>query len=289
MLCLVGGIICGVLGILCLSYACFASTNSWWQTLSHWGFGCVGCVLIACFLRHTAFYFGLQIIAAYVCENPKTAGKLWTQYSRWWINTLFTVQIHNETTYTQPVIFLINHIAKARPFDEFCLALIDQPNLRIVALPHKPGSYPDIILKSSQYIPAKHSNGFSGFTENCEKALQDGNSILVFPEGKHTEKQLHWTQLSQFQSGVFELALKTKSLIVPLILEGFNCDSGCIKGFGQGGQPLRLHYLDPIDPRNFDSALKLKHIVRYQMNQKLQHIFLKSLPEEKANALRKYI
>lgn len=292
MFSLVSGIICGVFGLFLLSYACFATTQSWRHSLSHWCCGIVGVCLLFCFWRHTAFYLGLSSLATYVCENPKTAGKLWDRYSRKLINMLFTVHIHNESTYTQPTIFVMNHIAHSRPFDEFCLALIQQPNLRIVALPRKPGSSPHIILTSSNYLPVKHGQGYDGFMESCSKALKNGDSLLLFPEGKHTEQQLHWTQLSEFQSGAFDLALKTQCPIVPLILEGFNCPNGWIKGFGQGAQPLRLHYLDPIDPKEFiarRSTQSLKDIVRHQMNQKLKRIWMKSLPDDKAKIAQLYL
>ena len=290
---MVTGIIGGVLGLFCLSYAIFARSHSWFQSLTHWLCAGLGLLLLSRFWRHTAFYLGLQGVAAYVCEHPKTAGKEWTRHSKWLLNTLFTVQIHNETTYTQPVIFVMNHIAHSRPFDEFCLALIEQPNLKIVALPRKPDSYPDIIMKSLEYVPVKHGSGYEGFMQQCTKTLHDGHSLLLFPEGKRTDKQLHWTQLAEFQSGTFELALQNRIPIVPIILEGFNCPDGWIKGFGQGAQPLRLHYLDPIDTvecvERGKTANDLKHLVRYQMNQKLKRILLKSLPQEKAQVLQKYI
>lgn len=309
------GIALGVLGIFLLSYAIFSSTQSWKHSLLHWICGLCGLIFLSQFWRHTLFYLGLQGIAMHVCGTPKTAGLRWNQLSKTLLQSLFTVQIHNETTYQKPVIFVMNHIAKARPFDEFCLALIDQPNLRIVALPRKPNSYPDIIMKSSNYLPVKHGQGYDSFLTDAKTALTAGQSLLIFPEGKHTEQQVHWTQLAEFQSGVFDLAVQTQIPIVPIILEGFNCPDGWIKGFGSGAQPLRLHYLDPVDPVELSlktklqtsSGLKieeidddqqrstkelsnqLKHLVRFRMNQKLKRIFLQSLPEDKAAVLSKVI
>lgn len=294
---MISGIVLGVLGIFLMSYAIFSSTHSWGQSLCHWLCGLIGACLLLVFWRHTLYYMGLLAIAGYVCETPKTAGAQWNSYSRSLIQSLFTVQITNETQYSQPVIFLINHIAKSRPFDEFCLALISQPHLRIAALPRKPNSYPDIIMKSNNYLPVKHGSGYQDFVDTCTSALQQGDSILVFPEGKNTESQIHWTQLAEFQSGVFDVAIATGSLVVPLLLEAFNCENGWIKGYGQAAQPLRLHYLEAIDPHEFADAHpdatdeelsgRLKYLVRYQMNQKLKRIFAKSLPEDQALIMEK--
>lgn len=279
---MVTGIIGGVLGLFLLCFALFSSSQRWTQSVSHWLIGIVGVILLAHFWRHTTFYLGLQCIAAYVCDNPKTAGKQWSRYSKTLLKTLFTVEVHNETLYNTdrktPVIFVMNHIANSRPFDEFCLALIEQPNLRIVALPRKPGSYPEIIMKSARYVACKHGGGHDEFISVCAQALREGDSLLLFPEGKNTEHQIHWTQLAAFQSGTFELARETKTPIVPLILEGFNCPNGWIKGHSQN---LRLHYLDPLETLEFNTVESLKGTVRHRMQKKMSSIFAKSLPEDK--------
>ena len=307
---MITGIIGGIVGMLLLCYAIFSSTQHLTQSITHWCIGILGLLLLANFWKHTAFYLGMQCIASYVCDNPKTAGKQWNRYTRTLLSWLFTVQVHNETLYNtdrkSPVIFVMNHIAHSRPFDEFCLSLIEQPNLRIVALPRKPGSYPDTILKSSRYVACKHGGGHDEFVSVCREALQEGDSLLLFPEGKNTEKQIHWTQLADFQSGVFELSLITSTPIVPIVFEGFNCPRGWVKS---QSCPLRLHYLDVVEPLEFysptdptmeaadesnrdkekevntalaDVTYRYKSVVRHRMMKKIVTIVAKSLPDDKA-------
>lgn len=261
---LVSGIIAAVFGLFCFAYGCF--TRSWLLIT-------LGAFLVLIFWRHAAFYVGLYAIAGHVCRNPETAGFYWKKYSRKWIRSLFNVEIDNARIYKGPVIFVINHLAHSRPFDEFCLAVIDQPNLRIVALPRKPaGSYPDIIMKSSNYVPVQHGSGYQGFMDQCQSALSSGSSLLIFPEGKKTEEQAHWSELAEFQSGVFDLAIKTQTVIVPVLLEGFLCPKGWIRGLTMSCRPLRLHYLNPIDPTRHNN---LKQFVRDQMMQKLNSLLVK--------------
>jgi 1-acyl-sn-glycerol-3-phosphate acyltransferase len=261
---LVSGIIACVVGIFCVGYA------YWTQSFL---LGLIGASLIMCFWRHAAFYVGLQGIAMHVCREPKTAGLSWKHYSKRWIECLFNVEVRNKRTYNTPVIFVVNHLAKSRPFDEFCLALIDQPRLRIVAVPRKPeNSYPDIIMKSSNYVPVTHGSGYDMFMKQCEDALREGSSLLIFPEGRKTEEQTDWRALADFQSGVFDLALKTKTRVVPIVLEGFQCPEGWIRSplmFAKD-RPFCIHYLNPIDP--IKHPKNLKHVVRNEMLQKLQSL-----------------
>lgn len=289
---MVSGIVLGVLGFFLLSFSVFASTNGWVQSMQHWCTGIIGATLIFYFWRHTMFYMGLWAIASYVCDTDSKGGcgPMWNRYSATLLRQLFTVQIQNYAIYNpnrdEPVIFVINHLARARPMDEFCLALIDQPNLRIVALARAAGSQPEKILRSLRAVEVKHGGGHDEFMNKCEKAIQAGDSLLVFAEGKHTERQRHWTQLVEFQSSAFELSIKTGCRIVPIIIEGFNNERGWIKGFGQGARPLQLHYLDPVKPAMFSGQLdtsvsRYRELVRHTMNTKLSSLLLQSLPPEK--------
>lgn len=52
--------------------------------------------------------------------------------------------------------------------------------------------------------------------KDCQSALKEGNSILIFPEGTRSESG----QLRSFKPGAFDLALRSKRPILPIVLNG---------------------------------------------------------------------
>ena len=101
----------------------------------------------------------------------------------------------------------------------------------------------------------------------CEAALDAGNSIMMFPEGTRSPTG----RMRSFKPGSFELALRTKTPIQPILL----CGSGDAlpkRGFVlQGRHPIRITILDPIPPESFAglSAEELSERVRTLMAKEL--------------------
>jgi 1-acyl-sn-glycerol-3-phosphate acyltransferase len=50
----------------------------------------------------------------------------------------------------------------------------------------------------------------------CEEALRNGNSLMMFPEGTRSPDGA----MRPFKDGAFELALRTQSPILPIVIEG---------------------------------------------------------------------
>jgi len=81
----------------------------------------------------------------------------------------------------------------------------------------------------------------------CEKTIGEGNSIMMFPEGTRSPTG----ELRAFKPGAFELALKTGTSILPIVIVG-TADALPKRGFVlQGRHPIRIRVLDPIPPEQF--------------------------------------
>lgn len=97
----------------------------------------------------------------------------------------------------------------------------------------------------------------------CEKALTQGSSIMMFPEGTRSSSG----RMRAFNPGAFELALRTRSPVQPIVIEGTR-EALPKRGFVlQGRHPIRITVLDPIVPESFArlSAQELSGRVRTLM------------------------
>ena len=81
----------------------------------------------------------------------------------------------------------------------------------------------------------------------CEKTIEGGNSIMMFPEGTRSPTG----EMRPFKPGAFELAKKTATAVLPIVISG-TADArpkrGCVL---QGRHPVRSRVLDPIPPERF--------------------------------------
>jgi 1-acyl-sn-glycerol-3-phosphate acyltransferase len=70
----------------------------------------------------------------------------------------------------------------------------------------------------NQYIPIARGTmkGNLQMMRTCEDALLAGNSIMMFPEGTRSPDG----QMRPFKDGAFELALRTKRPILPIVIQG---------------------------------------------------------------------
>lgn len=83
----------------------------------------------------------------------------------------------------------------------------------------------------------------------CEKTLNAGNSILMFPEGTRSPDG----DIRPFKRGAFELALKNKKSILPVAIEG-SSKALPKKGFIlKGKHKIKVHILDEIPYQNFEN------------------------------------
>ena len=105
-------------------------------------------------------------------------------------------------------------------------------------------------MSLNRYIKLKRGDRASviEMMEACEKTLEDGSSIMMFPEGTRSPTG----ELRAFKPGAFELALKSRRPILPIAIEG-TADALPKRGFVlRGRHPIRITVLDEIPARGFD-------------------------------------
>jgi 1-acyl-sn-glycerol-3-phosphate acyltransferase len=84
----------------------------------------------------------------------------------------------------------------------------------------------------------------------CEKTLAQGNPIMMFPEGTRSQDG----RMRPFKTGAFELALKTGSPILPIVIRG-TADALPKRGFVlQGRHLISITVLDEIPAESFAGA-----------------------------------
>jgi 1-acyl-sn-glycerol-3-phosphate acyltransferase len=97
----------------------------------------------------------------------------------------------------------------------------------------------------------------------CEKTIGEGSSIMMFPEGTRSSTG----EMRPFKPGAFEIALKTRTPILPIVILG-TADALPKRGFVlQGRHPIRIRVLDPIPHERVEhmSADELTAHVRNMM------------------------
>jgi 1-acyl-sn-glycerol-3-phosphate acyltransferase len=104
-------------------------------------------------------------------------------------------------------------------------------------------------MSLNRYIPIARGTmkGNLQMMRKCGEALRQGNSLMMFPEGTRSPDG----RMRPFKDGAFELALRTQSPILPIIIEGTS------RALSKGGlllnrSPLmRITILPPIPYSSF--------------------------------------
>jgi 1-acyl-sn-glycerol-3-phosphate acyltransferase len=107
-------------------------------------------------------------------------------------------------------------------------------------------------MSLNRYIPLRRGDKQSviRMMKECEDTLAAGNSIMMFPEGTRSPTG----RMRAFKTGAFELALKTRSPILPIVLEG-TADALPKRGFVlRGRHPISVRVLDEIPYESFRDA-----------------------------------
>ena len=104
--------------------------------------------------------------------------------------------------------------------------------------------------------------------EQCEEALADGSSIMMFPEGTRSTTG----RMRSFKPGAFELALSSRVPIQPLVIRGSG-DALPKRGFVlQGRHTITVTVLDPVLPDKFadrtaeDLSHELRNLIQCELD-----------------------
>jgi 1-acyl-sn-glycerol-3-phosphate acyltransferase len=119
------------------------------------------------------------------------------------------------------------------------------------------------------YVPLRRGDRASvvEMLRACDRLLADGNSVMMFPEGTRSPSG----RLRAFKSGAFELALRSRRPLLPLVIQGTS-DALPKRGFVlRGRHPLRIRVLEPWPVERFEglSAEALAGEVREHLAKEL--------------------
>lgn len=107
-------------------------------------------------------------------------------------------------------------------------------------------------MRMVKYIELVRGNKSSviKMMEQCAESLQDGISVVIFPEGTRSLTGA----IGKFKTGAFQLAVKTDKPLLPVLIDG----TGEIlpkKGIIFGSRrTVRIRVLDPIFPGQFGTG-----------------------------------
>ncbi len=106
--------------------------------------------------------------------------------------------------------------------------------------------------------------------KDCEETLTSGSSIMMFPEGTRSPSG----RMRSFKPGAFELAIRTSSPVLPIVLRG-TADALPKRGFVlQGKHPISIHVLDEIPPASFEG------LTPEQLTARVREIFASEVESE---------
>ena len=127
-------------------------------------------------------------------------------------------------------------------------------------------------MRLNRYIPLRRGDRTSvvQMMRECERTLAEGSSIMIFPEGTRSPTG----RMRGFKTGAFELALKSRVPIQPIVLGGTS-DALPKRGFIlQGRHPISITVLDRIPYESFatmsveDLTAHVRGVIASQLDEK---------------------
>lgn len=104
-------------------------------------------------------------------------------------------------------------------------------------------------MRLNGYVPLRRGDRASvvEMLRACDRLLEEGNSVMMFPEGTRSPNG----RLRAFKPGAFELALRNRRPLLPILIEGTS-DALPKRGFVlRGRHPLRIRVLEPWSVERF--------------------------------------
>ena len=141
-----------------------------------------------------------------VCYNPRV---------------LFTDESIQGRELKEPMVIICNHTRKT---NKFRLAEADGPLIRyaflnknVCSLAAKDimESFPwNFLMKNLDCIPVDRFSSSTKWARDCAEKLEEGKSVILFPEGTTLKSQ----EISEFQSGFLLLAKMANVRVLPVVI-----------------------------------------------------------------------
>lgn len=161
-----------------------------------------------------------------------------------------------------PCIFICNHRSASDPF---LMAVLPLEIVQVVNV--WPFRIPvlGVIAKLAEYSNVREMP-FEEFLSKSTRLLQEGVSIVAFPEGTRSRDKT----LGQFHGAIFRVALEAKAPIVPLCITGNEKIPPVGSAFLHPGI-IKIHRLKPLLWEEYGklNPFKLKNYVRQIINDEI--------------------
>lgn len=178
-----------------------------------------------------------------------------------YVTSNFTIDLNKIKKAKGPRIYILNH---ASQFDTFLMYLL--PGRIQVFVKEEYSKVPFIgwtIRLSGNILvkkPGDANEEYSVYDEGV-KELNDGATILIFPEGTKSKDG----NIGRFKIGGFKLAYETKSEIVPVVIDSWDAirpkNGGWIRDdrmWMRVLDPLKYEDYKNIDVRDFTKLMRIK-------------------------------
>jgi 1-acyl-sn-glycerol-3-phosphate acyltransferase len=124
-------------------------------------------------------------------------------------------------------------------------------------------------MRLNGYVPLRRGDRASvvEMLRACDRLLAEGSSVMMFPEGTRSPNG----RLRAFKPGAFELALRNRRPLLPILIEGTS-DALPKRGFVlRGRHPLRIRVLEPWGVERFAglSSEELAEAMRQHLAEEL--------------------
>lgn len=117
---------------------------------------------------------------------------------------------YREPKMPRPAIFIANHCSAVDPY---LFGMLPCENAFVTSWPFHIPVY-NLVMRLAQYINS--TLGWENVHKECEKLLNQGCSIIIWPEGHRSRDG----QPTRFHNGAFRLSCRTKVPIVPVCILG---------------------------------------------------------------------
>lgn len=221
-------------------------------------------LLLIAFLPTIVFHINLVYLAYPYIRYKTKCYKEIKEEARNFLDRHFRLRIIGQEEYKNPVIFIVNHSINDIVTD-ICIMTIKTRN-KIVKVSR--GGFVAKLFNNIEHIcinPDK-KNRTEKLLKDIEKARNDNYSIIIFPEGQNCISKTYWTRLTPFRNGAFYIAKELNIPIVPIIITAGRYVNGLVTS-----GDIEIHYLDPIDPSNYNIEQLKNHSYKI-MSDKLKSI-----------------
>lgn len=176
-----------------------------------------------------------------------------------WSNPFWRVSIEGDMPPDRPYVMVANHQSTVDIGLLFCLPLYYKwvskaENFRVPFIGWS--------MSLNRYIKIRRGTVSSTLRmmRDCDRALREGNSVMIFPEGTRSRDG----RLRPFKDGAFELAVRHRVPVLPIVIMG-SMRALPRRGFVLGrGCRITVRVLEPLEPATFEglTASELRHRVR---------------------------